>query len=38
VERLARVPRAWSEDICADNFDLLQYEVATLPQAAKADF
>jgi hypothetical protein len=39
VQRFRRVPRAWSEDICAENnFDFLQYEVAPLPQAAQPDF
>jgi hypothetical protein len=39
MQRFRRVPREWSEDICAENnFDFLQYEVAPLPQAAKPDF
>jgi hypothetical protein len=38
-QRFRRVPREWSEDICADNnFDFLQYQVAPLPQAAQPDF
>jgi hypothetical protein len=39
VQRFRRVPREWTEDICAENnFDFLQYEVVPLPQANKADF
>ena len=39
MQRFRRVPREWTEDICAENnFDFLQYEVAPLPQAAKPDF
>jgi hypothetical protein len=39
MQRFRRVPREWTEDICAENnFDFLQYEVAPLPQAAKSDF
>ena len=39
VQRFRRVPRDWTEDICAENnFDFLQYEVAPLPQADKPDF
>jgi hypothetical protein len=39
MQRFRRVPRAWSEDICAENnFDFLQYEVVPLPQAATPDF
>jgi hypothetical protein len=39
IQRFRRVPREWSEDICAENnFDFLQYEVAPLPQADKPDF
>jgi len=39
MQRFRRVPREWSEDICAENnFDFLQYEVAPLPQAARPDF
>jgi hypothetical protein len=39
VQRFRRVPRDWTEDICAENnFDFLQYEVVPLPQANKADF
>jgi hypothetical protein len=39
MQRFRRVPREWSEDICAENnFDFLQYEVTPLPQAAKPDF
>jgi hypothetical protein len=39
MQRYRRVPRAWSEDICAENsFDFLQYEIAPLPQAAVPDF
>jgi hypothetical protein len=39
MQRFRRVPREWSEDICAENnFDFLQYEVVPLPQAAKPDF
>ena len=39
MQRFRRVPREWSEDVCAENnFDFLQYEVAPLPQTAKPDF
>ncbi len=39
VQRFRRVPREWTEDICAENnFDFLQYEVVPLPQANKPDF
>jgi hypothetical protein len=39
MQRFRRLPRAWSEDICAENnLDFLQYEVVPLPQAAKPDF
>jgi hypothetical protein len=39
MQRFRRVPREWSEDICAENnFDFLQYEVMPLPQADKPDF
>ncbi len=39
MQRFRRVPRVWSEDICAENnFDFLHYEVVPLPQAAKPDF
>jgi hypothetical protein len=39
VQRFRRVPREWTEDICAENnFDFLQYEVVPLPQADKPDF
>jgi hypothetical protein len=39
MQRFRRVPREFSEDICAENnFDFLQYEVAPLPQAAQPDF
>jgi hypothetical protein len=39
TQRFRRVPREWSEDICAENnFDFLQYEVVPLPQADKPDF
>ena len=39
MQRFRRVPREWSEDICAENnFDFLQYEVVPLPQAARPDF
>jgi hypothetical protein len=39
MQRFRRVPREWSEDICAENnFDFLQYEVVPLPQADKPDF
>jgi hypothetical protein len=39
MQRFRRVPREWTEDICAkNNFDFLQYEVAPLPRAAKPDF
>jgi hypothetical protein len=39
MQRFRRVPREWSEDICAENnFDFLQYELAPLPQAAQPDF
>ena len=39
VQRFRRVPRDWTEDICAENnFDFLQYEVVPLPQASKPDF
>jgi hypothetical protein len=39
IQRFRRVPREWTEDICAENnFDFLQYEVVPLPQADKPDF
>ena len=39
LQRFRRVPREWTEDICAENnFDFLQYEVTPLPQADKPDF
>lgn len=39
LQRFRRVPREWTEDICAENnFDFLQYEVAPLPHADKPDF
>jgi len=39
MQRFRRVPREWSEDICAENnLDFLQYEVVPLPQADKPDF
>ena len=39
MQRFRRVPRDWTEDICAENnFDFLQYEVVPLPQAVKPDF
>jgi hypothetical protein len=39
MQRYRRVPREWSEDICAENnFDFLQYEVVPLPEAAVPDF
>ena len=39
VQRFRRVPREWTEDICAENnFDFLRYEVVPLPQADKPDF
>ena len=39
VQRFRRVPREWTEDICAENnFDFLRYEVVPLPQAGKPDF
>ncbi len=39
IQRFRRVPREWTEDICAENnFDFLQYEVAPLPQTDKPDF
>jgi hypothetical protein len=39
LQRFRRVPRKWTEDICAENnFDFLQYEVTPLPQADKPDF
>src|SRR5262249_34328801 len=39
MQRFRRVPRAWSEDICAENnFDFLQYEVVPFPQAVAPDF
>jgi hypothetical protein len=39
MQRFRRVPRDWTEDICAENnFDFLHYEVVPLPQADKPDF
>jgi hypothetical protein len=39
LQRFRRVPREWTEDICAENnFDFLQYEVVPLPHADKPDF
>jgi hypothetical protein len=39
MQRFRRVPREWTEDICAENnLDFLQYEVVPLPQADKPDF
>jgi hypothetical protein len=39
LQRFRRVPREWTEDICAENnFDFLQYEVTPLPHADKPDF
>jgi hypothetical protein len=39
MQRFRRVPREWSEDICAENnFDFLQYDVVPLPQSDKPDF
>jgi hypothetical protein len=39
MQPFRRVPRQWSEDLCAENnFDFLEYEVAPRPQAAKPDF
>jgi hypothetical protein len=39
VQRFRRIPREWTEDICAENnFDFLQYEVVPLPHADKPDF
>jgi len=39
MQRFRRVPRDWTEDICAENnFDFLHYEVLPLPQADKPDF
>jgi hypothetical protein len=39
VQRFRRVPREWSEDICAENnFDFLQYEVVPLPAVRQPGF
>ncbi|HMA70185.1 MAG TPA: hypothetical protein VKP67_01645 [Xanthobacteraceae bacterium] len=39
IQRFRRVPRQWTEDICAENnIDFLHYEVMPLPQADKPDF
>jgi hypothetical protein len=39
IQRFRRVPREWTEDICAENnFDFLQYDVVPLPHADKPDF
>jgi hypothetical protein len=39
MQRFRRVPREWSEDICAENnFDFLQYEVVPLPHSDNPDF
>jgi hypothetical protein len=39
IQRFRRIPREWTEDICAENnYDFLQYEVVPLPQADKPDF
>jgi hypothetical protein len=39
MQRFRRVPRPWSEDVCAENnLDFLEYEMAPLPLAAKPDF
>jgi len=39
IQRFRRVPRGWTEDICAENnVDFLHYEVVPLPQAEKPDF
>jgi hypothetical protein len=39
TQRFRRIPREWTEDICAENnYDFLGYEVVPLPQADKPDF
>jgi len=39
VQHFRRVPREWTEDICAENnYDFLSYEVVPLPRASKPDF
>jgi hypothetical protein len=39
IQRFRRVPREWTEDICAENnFDFLQYDVVPLPHADAPDF
>ena len=39
IQRFRRIPREWTEDICAENnYDFLQYEVVPLPHADKPDF